>query len=44
MTEEQIERDFVTTIGVPKYSSLQEESPRQDLSFRIFKIYLDVTN
>ena len=41
MTEEQIDRRFIQSIVIPKYSLIEEQSPRQDLTFRILKIYLD---
>ena len=40
MTEEQIDKRFIESINVPKYSLVDEESPRQDLTFRVLKIYL----
>lgn len=41
MTEEQIERNYAEYVSVPKITLLTEDSPRQDLTFRVFKIYLD---
>ena len=41
MTEEQINNRFVESINVLKYSLVDELSPRQDLTFRVLKIYLD---
>ena len=41
MTEEQINNRFIESINIPKYSLVDEVSPRQDLSFRVLRIYLD---
>lgn len=41
MSEEQIEKAFIESLNLPKYSITEELSPRQDLTFRVFKIYLD---
>lgn len=41
MTEEQIDKRYIESIHAPKYSLVGEESPRQDLTFRVLKIYLD---
>ena len=41
MTEEQIDKRYIESINFPKYSLVDEESPRQDLTFRVLKIYLD---
>ena len=41
MTEEQINHRFLESIKASKYSLIDELSPRQDLTFRILKIYLD---
>lgn len=41
MTEEQIESEFVRHIAIPQITLVTETSPRQDLTFRIFKIYLE---
>ena len=41
MTEEQIERKYAEYISVPKNTLTNGISPRQDLTFRVFKIYLD---
>lgn len=41
MTEEQIERNYAEYVSAPKITLLTENSPRQDLTFRVFKIYLD---
>ena len=44
MTEEQIENSFISSINIPSYSLVNERSPKQKLSFRVFKIYLDENN
>lgn len=41
MTEEQIERNYAEYLAVPKPTLTNEIAPRQDLTFRVFKIYLD---
>ena len=41
MSEEQIEKTFLSYINIPKFSLLKERSPKQKLTFKIFKIYLD---
>ena len=41
MTEEQINNRFLESVSIPKYSLVDELSPRQDLTFRVLKIYLD---
>ena len=40
MTEEQIEKRFVSSMTIPKRTMKEEVSPRQDLSFRQFKTLL----
>ena len=44
MTEEQIENSFIASINAPSYSLVNERSPKQKLTFRVFKIYLDENN
>ena len=41
MSEEQIEKTFLSYINIPKFSLIKERSPKQKLTFKIFKIYLD---
>lgn len=41
MTEEQIERNYAEYLAVPKPTLTTEIAPRQDLTFCVFKIYLD---
>ena len=38
MTEEQIEKEFKARINSPSYSLINERSPKQNLTFRVFKI------
>lgn len=37
MTEEQIEKEFIKTLSIPKMTIVDMESPRQDLTFNEFK-------
>ncbi len=41
MTEDQIDKRFIESVNLPIYSLVDELSPRQDLTFRVLKIYLD---
>ena len=43
MTEEQIEKKYIETL-ISSYSLVKEKSPKQKLTFRVFKIYLDENN
>ena len=40
MTEEEIERRYISQLSIPKMTMKQEESPRQDLTFNQFKAIL----
>ena len=44
MSEEQIEKEFIKSIDLPKYRLINDRSPIQQLTFRVFKIYLDEKN
>lgn len=41
MSEDEINTRFAAGVAIPRYSLIDEISPRQDLTFRILKIYLD---
>ena len=44
MSEEQIEKNYMASINMQKHWLVNELSPRQDLTFRVFKIYLDTNS